>query len=173
MRRTVPAGSRRPIPFENPREYAELRRSLAVPIATGERLLHRTAFRDLFEQDAMDIAQPDVMHAAGITEVMRIAQLADTYLVPIAPHNPGGPVCMMASLHVAAAIPNFYILEQMEAERALRDAVSGNPPTFRDGAFQLSDAPGLGVEPDMAKLTERRPRFAAQPSSGIRKTRWH
>lgn len=162
-----------PIPFENPQEFAALRRSFPVPIATGERLLSRAAFRDLFERGGVDIAQPDVMHAAGISELMRIGQLADTYLVSVAPHNPGGPVCMMASLHVAAALPNFYILEQMEKERELRDRVSGNPLTFRDGYFELPTAPGLGVEPDIELLSEQRPQFMHQPPSGLRESRWH
>src|SRR6266487_4986940 len=73
------------------------------------------------------------MHAGGITEVKRIAALADMYYIPIAPHNPGGPICMLAAMHLAAAIPNFFILEQMEEERALRDQICTNPVHYNAG----------------------------------------
>ena len=99
-----------PVPFENAKVMAQLQRDIATPIATGERLLSRYEFRELLENAGCRILQPDLMHAGGLTEVRRIASFADTYYVPIAPHNPGGPICTMASLHLAAAIPNFYIL---------------------------------------------------------------
>ncbi len=86
------------------------------------------------------------MHAAGITEMKRMAMLADTYYIPIAPHNPGGPICMLAAMHVAAAIPNFLIPEQMEEERALRDAICTTPVGYQAGMFELPTAPGLGTD---------------------------
>ena len=122
---------------------------LRTPIATGERLLSRIEFRELLEQGGCRIVQPDLMHAGGLTEVRRIAALADTWYVPVAPHNPGRPICTVASMHLAAAIPNFLILEQMEPLRAARDRASSLPVRFEDGHFLLPEAPGLGLDPDM------------------------
>ena len=92
------------------------------------------------------------MHAAGLTEVRKIAALADTWYVSVAPHNPGGPICTAAAMHLAASIPNFLILEQMEPQRELRDQASDVPLAVRDGKFTLPQRPGLGVEPNLAFL---------------------
>jgi galactonate dehydratase len=99
------------------------------------------------------------MHAGGFTEIRKIAALADTWYVPVAPHNPGGPICTAAALHLAAAVPNFLILEQMEPQRAMRDRASSMPLVIENGHFVLPDAPGLGVEPNLDALAE----MAAQP----------
>ena len=107
-----------------------------------ERLLSRWEFRELLESGGCKVIQPDLMHAAGITEVRKIAALADTYYIPVAPHNPGGPICMLAAMHLAAAIPNFLILEQMEDERPLRDQLCTEPVRYADGSFALPTGPG-------------------------------
>lgn len=159
-----------PIPFENPRAMIRLQQELPVPIATGERLLSRWEYRELLEGGGCKIAQPDLMHAAGITEVRKIASLADTYYIPIAPHNPGGPICTLASMHLAAAIPNFLILEQMEEERALRDALCTVPVTFSDGHFDLPTGPGLGTDLNLDLLAERN--FRPQPISNSSESLW-
>jgi galactonate dehydratase len=138
-----------PVPFENAAVMAQLQSQLRTPIATGERLLSRYEFRELFEKGGCRIAQPDVMHCGGITEFKRIAAFADTYYIPIAPHNSGGAVAFAATMHLVAAIPNFYILEQMEDQRAVRERVSKTPFELRDGHFILSDRPGLGVDYDL------------------------
>ena len=150
-----------PIPFENAKAMARLQQDLTTPIATGERLLSRFEYRELLECGGCRIVQPDLMHAGGFSEVKRIASLADMYYVPVAPHNPGGPVCTAAAMHLAAAIPNFLILEQMEPQRAFRDRVSTLPIRFEGGDFLLPEGPGLGIEPDLEALADRPPR--AQP----------
>jgi galactonate dehydratase len=143
-----------PIPFENGKAMAMLQRSLATPIATGERLLSRFEYRELLEHGGCRIVQPDLMHAGGFTEVRKIASLADTYFVPVAPHNPGGPICTAAAMHLAAAVPNFYILEQMEPQRAMRDGASTVPIRFENGHFLLPEGPGLGLEPNLEALQD-------------------
>ena len=150
-----------PIPFENARAMAALQRDLRTPIATGERLLSRYEYRELLESGGCRIIQPDIMHAGGFTEVRRIAAMADTWYVPVAPHNPGGPICTVASMHLAAAVPNFFILEQMEPQRAVRDQTAHPAVRFEDGHFILPDAPGLGIEPDLEALAAMR--FQPQP----------
>ena len=160
-----------PIPFENAKAMVQLQRELPVPIATGERLLSRWEVRPLLEEGGCKVLQPDVMHAGGITEARRIAALADTYYIPIAPHNPGGPICTLASMHLAAAIPNFYILEQMEEERAVRDQISTNPVRYAAGMFDLPTAPGLGTDLILEGLAERP--FRPQPVSDANDSLWH
>jgi galactonate dehydratase len=152
-----------PIPFENAAVMVRLQREIATPIATGERLLSRYEFRELLEGGGCKIVQPDLMHAGGITEVRRIASFADTYYVPVAPHNPGGPICTMASMHLAAAIPNFYVLEQMEPQREFRDRASKPAIRFESGHFVLPEAPGWGIEPDLDMLKDKP--FRPQPRS--------
>ena len=141
-----------PIPFENSSAMAALQRDIRTPIATGERLLSRFEYRELLEKSGCRIVQPDLMHAGGFTEVRKIAILADTYYVPVAPHNPGGPICTAAAMHLAAAVPNFLILEQMEPQRAVRDRASSVPIRFDDGDFLLPEGPGLGLEPNLEFL---------------------
>jgi galactonate dehydratase len=159
-----------PIPFENPKVMAEIQRELPIPIACGERLLSRWEFLDLFENGGCKIIQPDVMHAKGITEVLKICSLADTYYIPVAPHNPGGPICMMASMHLSASIPNFLILEQMEEERQLRDEICSHPINYSNGYFEISNEPGLGIDLVIEKIKDKK--FHPQPISGSSETVW-
>ena len=165
-----PAWFEEPIPFENARAMVQLQRELPVPIATGERLLSRWEFRELLEGGGCKVIQPDVMHAAGITEVRKIASMADTYYVPVAPHNPGGPICSLAAMHLAASIPNFLILEQMEGERALRDELCTEPVRYEDGHFHLPAGPGLGTDLRLEVLRDRA--FKPQPVSGSTESLW-
>jgi galactonate dehydratase len=159
-----------PIPFENARAMAQLQRDLRTPIATGERLLSRFEYRELLESGGCRIIQPDLMHAGGLTEVRRIAALADTWYVPVAPHNPGGPICTMASMHLAAAIPNFMILEQMEPQRQFRDRASRPPIQFEAGEFIVPQGPGLGMELDLEVLASQA--FQSQPRNERRGALW-
>jgi galactonate dehydratase len=159
-----------PIPFENPAAMVQLAQRLPVPIATGERLLSRWEFRELLAGGGCQVAQPDVMHGGGITELKRIASLAEMWTVPIAPHNPGGPICTLASMHLAAGIPNFLVLEQMEEERALRDSICTDPVRFEQGCFVLPDTPGLGTDVDLDALQDRG--FRRQPQRRSFTTIW-
>ncbi len=160
-----------PIPFENARAMAVLQKDLPIPIATGERLLSRWEFRELLEEGACKIIQPDVVHAGGITELRKIASLADIYYVPVAPHNAGGPICNLATVHLAASIPNFLVLEQMEEERALRDAFCTNPVKYENGFFHVPNGPGLGSDLRLEELEARA--FKPQPGSWSTECRWH
>lgn len=144
-----PGWMEEPMPFENPRAMAELQRDIEVPVATGERLLSRFEIRELLECGGTRFLQPDIMHAGGFTEVRRMTALADTYYVPVCPHNPGGPICNAASLHLAASLANFHVLEQMEPDREIRDSASTVPIELRDGKFLLPEGPGLGLDPDV------------------------
>jgi galactonate dehydratase len=165
-----PAWFEEPVPFENPTVMVRLSRSIDVPIATGERLLTRWEYRELLQEGGCHVVQPDVMHCAGLTEVKRIAALADMYTIPVAPHNPGGPICTLASMHLAAGIPNFLVLEQMEGERELRDSICTDPVRFEDGCFLLPETPGLGTDLVLERLGDRPMR--GQPVRGSAESIW-
>lgn len=144
-----------PLPFENPKAMVDLRQRLPIPIATGERLLSRWEYRELIEGGGAEILQPDLMHAGGLTEVRKIATAADTYYLPIAPHNAGGPISTAAAIHLGLATPNFLSLETMDDERHLHDEICVTAPLFDSGVFRASDAPGYGVELDVDALRRR------------------
>ena len=102
-----------PVPPENIDALAEVRRAVRVPIATGERLVTRHQFREVFEKQAAHVVQPDLCHCGGLLEARKIAAMAETYYVGVAPHNPLGPVANAAALHFALSTPNFLIQEDM------------------------------------------------------------
>jgi len=135
-----------PVPFENSAALARVARKVNVPIATGERLLHRWEFRELLEQEAAEIVQPDLTHCGGILEGRKIAALAETYQVQFAPHNSGGPIQTLMSLHVCATAPNALILETFVSEAELRDRVCTRPLQVENGSFALPTEPGLGTD---------------------------
>ncbi len=131
-----------------------------VPVACGERLYSRTDFLPAL-QAGVAVAQPDLSHAGGISEVRRIAALAETFDALLAPHCPLGPLALAASLQVAFATPNFLIQEQSigihynAGTAELLDYVLDRSPfAFRDGAIQRWDAPGLGVQIDEDAVRE-------------------
>ncbi|MDT0304911.1 galactonate dehydratase [Streptomonospora wellingtoniae] len=124
-----------------------------VPVATGERLYSRGDFLPAL-QAGIAVAQPDLSHAGGVSEVRRIAALAETYDALVAPHCPLGPVALAASLQVAFATPNFLIQEQSIGIHYNRGAelldyvLDTGPFGFADGAMHRTDAAGLGIEVD-------------------------
>jgi len=131
---------------------ANLMRAVAehspVAIAAGERLIGRTDFEPLFRLNAIHIAQPDIAHTGGLWEAKKIAAAAETAGVGIAPHNPLGPLAGVAALHFDIATPNFVIQEEMTGAVPWYDEVAETPIRMVDGAWQIPQAPGLGVEVD-------------------------
>ena len=137
-----------PVPPENVNAMAEVRRLSPVPIATGERLVTRFEFRELLEKQACHIIQPDLCHCGGLWEAKKIAAMAETYYVGVAPHNPLGPVANAVALHFALSTPNFLIQEDMLTDVPWRwDVVKHNLKT-ENGYWLPCDDPGLGVEVD-------------------------
>jgi len=133
------------VPPENIAAMVEVQRSVNVPLATGERIFGRHGFRELLEKQAVRIIQPDIARTGGITEFKKIAAMADTYYVPVAPHNPNGPICTIASLHACLSIPNFLILEFFEPdEQVFREMVVGGLRSDRGSVYPVT-APGLGI----------------------------
>lgn len=125
---------------------ARVARSTSIPIAAGERLCHRRDFLPLLQSQAIAVAQPDVCHAGGLTEVRRIAALCDTFGVAMAPHNPLGPIATMVNIHFGFATPNFLIQEVMRADVPWRDEIVSGVTPIVGGHVVPSQAPGIGIE---------------------------
>jgi galactonate dehydratase len=124
------------------------RLGINVPLASGERLLTRFDFLPLLQNGLIDVAQPDVCHAGGISEVRRIASLCDTFGVTMAPHNPLGPIATMVNVHLGLTIPNFLIQEVMRSDVSWRGDVFIGVPEIKNGFIYPPSAPGIGVDID-------------------------
>ena len=123
---------------------AEVRRSTVIPIATGEREFTRFDFEDLFNHRALDIAQPDVARAGGLTEIRRIGAMASAKGIRLAPHAWGSGVLFAASMHVAMSAPNCHILEVSQGYMPMMNDLFNEPYDIRDGTVHAPQAPGLG-----------------------------
>lgn len=121
-----------------------------VPIATGERLVDRPEFADLFRTGAIDIIQPDICHCGGLLEAKKIAAMAEAVSVGVAPHNPLGPIAGVAALHFAVSTPNHVIQEEMVGAVPWYFDVVRGPIKMIDGHWQVPQAPGLGIDVDEA-----------------------
>lgn len=136
-----------PCQAENPRAMASVREKLDTPIATGERLFTRWGFREILECNAASVLQPDCCHAGGITELVKIAAMADVYYAGLAPHNPYGPVSTAACVHVDLAIPNFLLQEMVDpAQDPVAQEFVTAPLEVKNGHIDPPEGPGLGVE---------------------------
>lgn len=142
-----------PVVPENSHLIDKLVRSTSIPVATGERLFSRQEFLPVL-QAGIAVAQPDLSHAGGISEVRRIASLAETFDVQLAPHCPLGPIALAACLQVGFATPNYLIQEQSigihynQGAEVLDYVVDKTPLKFVSGNIELLTAPGLGIEID-------------------------
>lgn len=145
---------------ENNDALAALHAHSSIPIATGERMFTRWDFKGLFASGHVDIVQPDVSHAGGISEVRRIAAMAEAYDVALAPHCPLGPISFAAALQVDFASINAFIQEtsmgiHYNEEADLLDYVV-DPTVFavQGGMVERLTGPGLGIEVDEARVRE-------------------
>lgn len=149
-----------PVLCENMEEFPEIARACNIPIATGERLFSKYDFKRLLRVGGVDIVQPDLSHAGGLTEVRKIAALAEACDVALAPHCPLGPIALAACLNVDAVAYNAVIQEQSmgihyNVGRSVLDYVKNRGDfTFADGVCRMPSLPGLGVEVDKALVVE-------------------
>lgn len=147
----------RPLFVEEPvqpgdaREIAKIREKTLVPIATGERLIQLEEFAAHLEARAVDYLQPDICHCGGLSESRKIAAMAEAFGVGVAPHNPAGPIAGAAALHFALTTPNHLIQEEMVgAVPWYWDIMRETPVHMENGYWQSTEAPGLGVDIDVA-----------------------
>lgn len=147
-----------PVLSENNEALREIAMHTTTPIATGERMFSRWEFKRLLEDGYVDIIQPDLSHAGGISEVKRIAAMAEAYDVAVAPHCPLGPIALASSLQVDACTPNVFIQEQSlgihyNATSDLLDYLTDKSVfAYRDGYVEIPTGAGLGVSVDEQKV---------------------
>ncbi|MCK9547646.1 MAG: galactonate dehydratase [Sphaerochaeta sp.] len=142
---------------ENSEAMGLIAQKTLLPLATGERLVTRFGIKNLLESHAVSVIQPDLCHAGGIAEVRRMAAMAETYYVKIAPHNPLGPISLAANIQLAACTPNFLICEHfgMKEEWDIGSGYLKTPFVIEDGYITIPTAAGLGIEVDEEVIAER------------------
>ena len=134
-----------PVPAENVEAMKKVKEASRTPICTGENFYTRFGFRELIHTQAADIVSPDMAKAGGLAEGKRIAEMADLYYMPLAPHNICGPIGTIAMTHVCAAVPNFLALEFHHLDSAVWEDLVVEGPLIRDGHIATRETPGLGV----------------------------
>jgi L-alanine-DL-glutamate epimerase-like enolase superfamily enzyme len=138
-----------PVPPENVDALREVKRATSTPICAGENLYLRHGFRALIEKQAVDIVMPDIPKCGGLSECRKIANLAELYYIPFAPHNVASPIGTMASCHVCASIPNFLVIEFHWLEREYwTTIIKEKENIIKDGYIALTSRPGIGLELD-------------------------
>jgi galactonate dehydratase len=152
-----------PVLSENNEALREIRQHTAIPIATGERMFSRWDFKTLLMDGCVDIIQPDLSHAGGITECKKIISMAEAFDVSAAPHCPLGPIALAACLQVDATCHNVFIQEQSlgihynQGSDLLDYILEKNVFTYEAGYVKIPSGPGLGIdinEEHVAKMAE-------------------
>jgi L-alanine-DL-glutamate epimerase-like enolase superfamily enzyme len=135
------------LPQDNLAAYRELASATRLPLTISERLMTRWQYRELLAHQSARTVMPDISWVGGLSEARKIANMAETWYVPAAPHNCGGPILHAASLHLAANLTNLQIVESVRRHYAdeYRELV-GPLPSPRDGYFDLPAGPGLGID---------------------------
>jgi galactonate dehydratase len=143
-----------PVMPENAEALREIASHTTIPIATGERLYSRWEYKHLLHDGYIDVIQPDPSHPGGISEVKKIASMAEAYDVALAPHCPLGPIALAACLQIDACTPNAFIQEESlgihynQRNDLLNYLVDASVFSHRDGHLTLPRGPGLAIEID-------------------------
>jgi galactonate dehydratase len=139
-----------PIRDETPEAYESLRRMVDVPFAIGEEFASKWQFLPYIERGITQFARVDVCNVGGLTESMKVAGWSEAHYIDLMPHNPLGPICTAATVHLGAAIPNFAWLEMRatpgEKWRGLDENIFPQQLKLEGTAIPVPDAPGLGVD---------------------------
>jgi galactonate dehydratase len=160
-----------PIRDETPEAYASLRTLTDIPFAIGEEFASKWQFLPFIERGLTQYARIDVCNVGGLTESMKVAGWCEAHYIDLMPHNPLGAICTAATVHLAAAVPNFA---WMESRTSPTENLGFNDPAYFPTQIQqdgprliVPDAPGLGVEFDEARAT--RHQFTIEPTSHLRR----
>ena len=149
-----------PVMVQNNEALREIVKHTSTPIATGERMFSRWDYKNLFMDGYVDIIQPDVSHAGGISEVKKIVSMAEAFDVAVAPHCPLGPIALAACVQIDACTPNAFIQEQSlgihyNKGGDLLDYIENKDMfQFENGFIQIPEGPGLGVVVNKEKVLE-------------------
>ena len=138
-----------PVPPESYDALRMVREHTQVRICVGERLFTRWEFLPIFQQGLADYVMPDIVWTGGISEIRKIATMAEAYYVPISPHNAMGALQIVAGAHAMMGVPNFYRLEHSILAIPAYNAVLSEDIDFHGGEVSVSNKPGLGVELDL------------------------
>lgn len=142
-----PAWCEEPIPAHNNDSMAQVVAASPLRVATGEHIYSRFGFLDLLQRKAAHVIQPDITYSGGFLETKKIAAIAEAHYVSVAPHNCDGPLKTIASIHLAANIPNFLILETFQDyDVPWREELTSGTPVVKDGYYDVPTLPGWGIE---------------------------
>jgi galactonate dehydratase len=156
-----------PIRDEAPEAYEALRRMTDIPFAIGEEFSSKWQFLPYIERDIHQFNRIDICNVGGFTEALKVAAWSEAHYVDLMPHNPLGPICTAASVHLAAAVPNFSWLEcrssPVEQLGFNSDEIFPTQVRLEGSSYPVPDAPGLGVEVNEAAIVSRPFEFAEPP----------
>ncbi|MCG7599721.1 mandelate racemase/muconate lactonizing enzyme family protein [Halomonas sp. McH1-25] len=156
-----------PIRDESPKSYKSLRTMTNVPFAVGEEFSSKWQFMPYIEDDIIQFCRIDICNVGGFTEAMKVAGWCEAHYIDLMPHNPLGPICTAASIHLAAAVTNFSWLEwrNTPAETLNFNAPDVFPvqPELDGADFPVSDKPGLGIEVDEEYVKRQSFKFSEPP----------
>jgi galactonate dehydratase len=167
----IPAGTidflEEPIRDETPEAYETLRKLTNIPFAIGEEFSSKWQFMPFIERELMQYNRLDICNVGGFTEALKVAGWSEAHYIDLVMHNPLGPICTAASIHLAAAVPNFSWLECRSS--TFEQLGFDNPELFpvqatMDGSnFIIPELPGLGVEVNEDKIAEQSATFTEAP----------
>ena len=134
-----------PVPVESYHALRQVRDKVSAAISVGERLHTRWEMIPILENELADYLMPDVTWTGGISELKKIATLAEAYYIPISPHDASGPINVVAGAQVMMTVPNFYRIETSDCDLSHYDKMIETPLDNRGGSIRLSREPGLGI----------------------------
>jgi L-alanine-DL-glutamate epimerase-like enolase superfamily enzyme len=143
-----------PVPPESVDAHRQVTESTSTPILAGENWTRVEGFLPYITDQAVDLIAPDIQKCGGLLEFRKIATVADAFNIPVAPHNISSPVGTIAGVHVAATVPNAFTLEWHAREVDWWDDLYTGDELIVDGRIQVPEAPGLGIELDLAVVNE-------------------
>ena len=142
-----------PLPPESIKGLKQVKENTEAPICVGERLYTRYDFLPVLEEGLADYIMPDTVWTGGISETIKIANMAETFNIPTSPHViPGGPIELISAAHVVSSIPNFYRLEHSLSLIPVHNSYLKEPYKINNGELYLNDKPGLGFDLNEKKL---------------------
>jgi L-alanine-DL-glutamate epimerase and related enzymes of enolase superfamily len=141
-----------PIRAQNPKAYQQLRTLTQIPFAIGEEFSSKWEFAPFVEEGILNFARVDICNVGGFTEAMKVAGWAEAHYIDLMPHNPLGPVCTAATIHMCAAVPNLSWMECRETPGENADLYDTplyvNRPVLDGPNYPLPTEPGLGIDVD-------------------------
>ena len=167
----MPAGTldfiEEPIRDESPEAYESLRTMVDIPFAIGEEFASKWQFLPYLERGITQFARIDICNVGGFTEAMKVASLAESHYIDLMPHNPLGPICTAASVHMSASVPNFAWLEHRvtpgEQSTSQDTDLFPTQVQLEGSMLVVPDTPGLGVEFNEALAGEQEFKYWEAP----------